>query len=364
MKLTSTESSSQEKKASSKPARSSRLRSNANSDMGISPAKKFKVPIASSIGSSPSVETRFRTYRTKSEGEDHLDSDDAATAKSVRPKSTSERLEVIRSRIKQKQDPTDVDTPAPKKAFRLPSDDLPDVETPGSDSGLSSVPDSDFLEQEGEDLAHKNTSVCPMCKKVVDPAVLQDFSKGRKMNVQKQTAFCREHNRLTALATWLERGYPEINWAQLEKRLEFQRPFLYKVIQTGKSYYADKFAESVKSGTNRTLLKTDANMVPGYYGPRGFTAMSEVLGRQFDDTLREGAVHQTLISARGSVAFMQMVLLPEVAVRLIMEDLIIDEEAARDVMLESAAIGELIHDDVRQVVMRQDDNEPVCLSDD
>ena len=46
--------------------------------------------------------------------------------------------------------------------------------------------------------------------------------------------------------------------------------------------------------------------------------------------------------ARDVSAYVQMVLVPELATRLVMEDKGVDEERARDVMEESTALGMLV----------------------
>jgi hypothetical protein len=57
-----------------------------------------------------------------------------------------------------------------------------------------------------------------------------------------------------------------------------------------------------------------------------------------------------LMTKRGTTLFIQAVIIPEVAVQLIQEDMGINILKARDVLVESAKIGELVHEEVKDVV--------------
>jgi len=65
--------------------------------------------------------------------------------------------------------------------------------------------------------------------------------------------------------------------------------------------------------------------------------------RQFHDTLRSHARTDRVISARDVSGYIQMVLAPEMATKLIMEDMSVKKEEAREIMAESAELGELLH---------------------
>jgi hypothetical protein len=189
--------------------------------------------------------------------------------------------------------------------------------------------------------------VCPMCGEQVDQDLLDDFGGGQKrMKVYQQQTVCRQHKVRSAKAAWASKGYPEIEWLELDSRISRQHRRLKKILKGGKSHYSERFGQSIKSGQSRTLFKTKQSLTPGYYGLRGLRAMTEAIIEEFSGLLRIRAVQDRLISARGHTAYVQAVLVPELTVQLIMEDMNVTEEEARDIMQESIAVGELLHEDL------------------
>lgn len=200
--------------------------------------------------------------------------------------------------------------------------------------------------------------VCTMCDAEVDEAVRRKFDKknpGSGFSLRREQLFCVYHKKDSARKTWKTKGYPEIKWKRLDKRIEKQYDFLQAILEGGQSYYGDIFNNSVKSGKNRTLLKSDQNMTPGYYGIRGLRVMTDNLTYKFSQLLRERAVQDRLISARGYMAYMQSVLVPELAVQLIKEDMSVSDEKARSIMEESCAVGELLNEEEKDIVLESDD---------
>lgn len=190
---------------------------------------------------------------------------------------------------------------------------------------------------------------CPMCDEPVDKKWLSEFSENQRMTIARQAKFCHMHKKRSAKDTWAAKKYPEINWETLESRIAAQHDFLESLINGEASHYGDVHRESINTGKNRTLLKTEDYPTPGYYGLRGMSVMTETIVEMFSALLRERAPRYKLISARGHTGFVQSVLVPELAVRLIREDMSLgDEEAARAVMEESRAIGEILHDEKKE----------------
>jgi len=83
--------------------------------------------------------------------------------------------------------------------------------------------------------------------------------------------------------------------------------------------------------------------------------MSENLIHKFSGVLRKRALEDSLIAARGHTTYLQAVLVPELAVRLIMEDMKIGEVKARDVLEESVWVGEVLNDELKDVVLESDE---------
>jgi len=191
---------------------------------------------------------------------------------------------------------------------------------------------------------------CPMCNKPVDPADLQEWGD---MNTRQQERFCQFHQKKSAKEDWSLKGYPSIDWDNLGSRISKHYSFIKKVINGADSHYRDLLEEKVNAGKDRNLLKMTSNLTPGYYGGRGLRIMSENIMQKFTPQLKTKAVKDRRISSRGATAFVQSVLVPEVAVLLIMEDMNVEVEEARDILEDSAAIGELIHEEIRDVVKKR-----------
>ncbi|KAM0341016.1 hypothetical protein ACHAPU_010248 [Fusarium lateritium] len=204
--------------------------------------------------------------------------------------------------------------------------------------------DNDVLLEDEENFQDK-TAQCPWCGELVPEQALKEFSKGKRLNVQMQTRFCAKHKKETAMETWRERGYPHIDWNRLEGRLDDHRAFLTRIVDGKKSFFRDILAEKVETGQARSLKK-EGNLNPGYYGPRGCKLMCDYLVEEFGESLKEKATKDRVISGRGSAAFIQSVLVAELAVQLIMEDMDVSTTEARGIMEESKTLGELIHEEV------------------
>lgn len=191
---------------------------------------------------------------------------------------------------------------------------------------------------------------CPMCGECVDPAELRAFGH---MNTRKQEKFCRSHRKKTALENWDLQQYPEIDWKKLDSRISKHHSFIKKLINGADSHFRDRLAETVNAGKNRSLMKSDFNPTPGYYGTRGLRAISENTMRKFTPLLKQRMVIDRLMAARGFTPYVEYVVVPEVAVKLIMEDMRVDAEKAREIMAESIAAGELLSEEIRDVISGQ-----------
>lgn len=213
------------------------------------------------------------------------------------------------------------------------------------DGGVGDVPSATLNQQ----------AYCPMCNEPVDPVDLKEFGN---MNTRAQEKFCRFHQQKTAQKSWDAQGYPAIDWGNLDDRIAKHYSLIRKVINGGGSYYRDLLEENVNAGKDRNPLKMTSNLTPGYYGGRGLRAMSENIMHEFTALIKQKAVKDRRISSRGPTAFVQSVLVPEVAVLLIMEDMNVGVDRAREILEDSSVFGELLHDEVRDVVdQRVEDSE-------
>lgn len=64
---------------------------------------------------------------------------------------------------------------------------------------------------------------------------------------------------------------------------------------------------------------------------------------RFSRTLRRMAASDLIIKQAGPVAYTQAVLVPELAMRLVKEDMGVSDEAARSILRESIEVGEKLN---------------------
>ncbi|KAI1105510.1 hypothetical protein F4804DRAFT_130775 [Jackrogersella minutella] len=340
----------------------------------ISPEKPrssqtFKMPtIADSSPSQDRPVFRHRSVSDESPAKGKIklfDTDEESDA-AVKPKSSGQpgragRLKKSKAKTRRSSPKPVKEELPPKPAFKLHALDDLDYLDESDDKVAAAIENKDWDDEVGDasiDGPVAAMAKCPMCHEVVDAELLEKFSNRGRMNIKKQTAFCRLHRRQTALNSRSQKGYPKINWQTLDTRLRTHQDFLKDVLEGSRqSYYRDVLKENVESGKNRTLLKTEDSLTPGYYGPRGLRAMTEYIMRTLSSVVRKRAVEDRLVSARGYTGYVQAVLVPELAVRLIMEDMDAAEEDARKIMQESIEVGELLYEDIGDVIAGMSDEE-------
>lgn len=83
---------------------------------------------------------------------------------------------------------------------------------------------------------------------------------------------------------------------------------------------------------------------PGYYGPRGVELITRLVMERFADEIRHSTkLQEALRFCGGVMGYVSSVIVPEVGIRLIMEDKDIDWAKARQIMKESVAYGSVIN---------------------
>lgn len=316
-----------------------------------SPVKVFKLPPGNIHESS--LESSQEKPKTKRAQVKNNSDDLMHKARLLRQKKKAEK----EARLRRQQEMEDG---SPKAVFKMPSglgsqDDL------AYDSDLDPFDDADRAEMTPVcDIMPANDEhdepVCPMCGEAVEQALLDKFSKNKVMTINQQHRFCNHHKAKTARQTWVDRGYPDINWSRLDERIAEHHKYLEGILNGGASHFSALFGKNVKAGKNKTLLKTDQNLTPGYYGSRGARVMTENLIDHFSSLLRKIAVQDRLVSARGHTAFVQFVLVPELAVRLIMEDMDVPAESARTIMEESQRVGDLLNEEEDDVIVEDEED--------
>lgn len=125
---------------------------------------------------------------------------------------------------------------------------------------------------------------CALCGEQVDVFLKESFenqfTKGQPiLNYKWQQRFCRWHKEHDAKRIRVERGYPEIDWNRLERRMRRHHKHLKDVMSDVRpSHYRDQWSEKIKerSKTAMQVLSSDGakrGASVGYYGPRGERAM-------------------------------------------------------------------------------------------
>ncbi|KAF7157429.1 hypothetical protein CNMCM5623_001690 [Aspergillus felis] len=210
---------------------------------------------------------------------------------------------------------------------------------------LSDMDDSESAELKPE----LKPSLCPWCKKAVEPDALRKFRAQPKQRIREQQQFCESHQKETAEKEWKERGYPDIDWNTFDERIRGHFDDLDSIlVPEGNSYYRNVLDTMLKSGKAKNFRLTLAGdaletICCGYYGTRGANKMLQALTARFSRKLRRLAAEDHIVKTAGPVIYAQAVLVPELAVRLVKEDMGVDVDSARQILRESIEIGEKLN---------------------
>jgi len=211
-------------------------------------------------------------------------------------------------------------------------------------------------------------SSCPLCGATVDEAFKMDWelehAAGRRMNIKLQERFCQAHREHNAARTWQDRQYPEVDWENLQARFNKHNGHLQAIMDGKKHSSFRTDLESRVHGNNKGQMKSKIEIAAensksssvGYYGSRGAKLMVEYISSTFAGRLRKLGAADRVIAAKGVVGgvsgYVQSVLVPELAVALVMEDCGVDAEEARQILLDSADIGEALNSEEAEKVDR------------
>ena len=206
------------------------------------------------------------------------------------------------------------------------------------------------------------TSRCPLCHSKVDQLHLETFNFGRRLNIRDQQRFCQEHKYRDAEKLRQEKGYPSIDWlALMNERVPKHVTLLTDILKrTLPSYYRDQLDAAMteaksRKGLQRYLTEGVVDIVrTGYYGPKGAKIMGRVIIEHMSDVLKQELKRDKVARAAGVGGYVNAVLVPELAVRLVMEDMLLeDEQEARDVLSESSNVGILLNADDDENIIRE-----------
>ncbi|KAL6249083.1 hypothetical protein RBB50_004146 [Rhinocladiella similis] len=242
----------------------------------------------------------------------------------------------------------------------------------GSTSSLSSANSMFILENEADLMGQFETIevgvCCPICQKHVhDSESVFVPDNLRSLSFKQQQTFCTKHQVADAKDLYKERGYPHIDWEDLEKsRIPEQMHLLKKLInRQTTSVYLDKLDEMIKvaKGNRKAIRQYLANGVvdvaqPGYYGPKGTRIMVTVITDCLTDTLKAALQSDSVLRAAGVGGYVSAVLVPELTLQLVMADLKLSDAAeGRRVLNESTKIGVLLNPDDDHIERDDDDDD-------
>ena len=215
----------------------------------------------------------------------------------------------------------------------------------------------------GDDNDDNNLSAavsrCPLCCAKVDRAHLETFSFGRRLNIRDQQRFCHEHKLRDAERVREKMQYPIVDWLTLmDDRIPKHIPQLSGILTRSlQSYYRNRLevameeAKASRKGLQRYLKEGVVEVAKyGYYGPKGARIMGHAITTHMSSTLKRQLKVDKVARAAGVGGYVNAVLVPELAVRLVMEDMDLkNEQQARDVLCESSNLGTLLNADDENV---------------
>jgi hypothetical protein len=198
----------------------------------------------------------------------------------------------------------------------------------------------------------------------VDQVYLETFNFGRRLNIRDQQRFCQEHKHRDAEKLRQAKEYPRIDWSTLTNdRIPKHIAQLSGILKRRlPSYYRDQLdaameqAKASRKGLQRYLKEGIVDVAKhGYYGPKGARIMGHTITTHLAAALKQELKQDKVARAAGVGGYVNAVLVPELAVRLVLEDMNLqDEQQAREVLSESSNIGILLNADDENVTREED----------
>lgn len=348
----------------------------AKDEVKVEPEVKFAAPAALPVEEKPSPQTEFKAPRAINELARRSSRNASKKAPFQKPL-TDPLIESTRTGPKFKM-PTVLDDPdssAPSLADSI--FDVPEAsqEKPrgrsGSTSSLSSHSSIDMqlslAEQQalahddtGDGLDGKEWDRCDICHSRVERSVFRELTaKYKGKGIRRRQRICAAHKQREVQRTWLEKGYPIIDWQRLEaERIPKHMPHLTKILRRkAPSFYRTKLDGVARDGRKALYdyLKEGVIYVvkQGYYGPRGARVMGHAITTTMETELTAQLKLDKVVRAAGCGGYVSAVLVPELMIELVKEDMrVTTSEEARHIMEQSTEDGALLNGDDDEVVLR------------
>ncbi|KAK9390784.1 RTC4-like domain-containing protein [Lipomyces mesembrius] len=205
---------------------------------------------------------------------------------------------------------------------------------------------------------------CPMCGMEVSEAVRDRF-KVVSDSLRRSYAICISHRRESTLADSKGKNYPtKLDEGNLAERAEKYVAILFDIINENRPSI---FQEKAKAGALALGgRRMDAlgqmedglgDLLPGYYGLKGNSVLLRVALRSSESAIRRASRRNRWITNVSITGYASAVLVPELAIRLIMEDQNVDEEKAEKIRQESIEYGRVVFGHERDVVDQSDNDQ-------
>ncbi|PYH43293.1 RTC4 family protein [Aspergillus saccharolyticus JOP 1030-1] len=207
-------------------------------------------------------------------------------------------------------------------------------------------------------------SLCPWCKESVPRELLRRFQAQPKQRMREQRRFCESHKHTAVEREWREKGYPTINWEAFEQRIEPHLESLDRILEPeSSSFYRNILDTKLKSGEAKNF-RLDMHgegledISCGYYGTRGATKMLERIMVRYARKLRRLGSEDQIVNTAGVAGYAQAVLVPELAMRLVKEDMKVDDDQARQILRDSMELGEAMNPELSDKIAVKEADEP------
>jgi hypothetical protein len=272
--------------------------------------------------------------------------------------------------------------PTPKPtSFQNQLGDWMKDQPPASSQPNSSAPEEglshldNYLGQLPEE--EEEGSRCPICKALINKDNYTEFWKGKKNTIRNQNMFCRDHRVKSAEQEYKSEKYPPIDWTLLSQRIKTHRMLLYQILNNDRSSeYRDRYEPIALTGKAAAVPSRrkdlpehvqeelesyaldDQSTYPGYYGPHGRRVITENVMRLLKNEIKNCT--DAVVQGSGPATFVQAVLVPETAILLIMEDCVVDREAAEEIREKTYEMGMLLNEEIEDQVehyLSDDENE-------
>jgi len=186
---------------------------------------------------------------------------------------------------------------------------------------------------------------CKFCNKDLP----EGFDEEPPTAMRARLVYCKRHDDAAVLNWGIKKGYPRsINVTDLDTRIKKLKGEVHRLLSGGNE---SQFLAQLKMRVEGRLaaqpmirIRFFEGCLPGYYGPMGAEIIADRMIRDFGKYVSsEKSLVDGVRFCGGPMGFVSSVLVPEVAVRLIMEDMNVNWEEACQIMRDSVIYGDVVN---------------------